>query len=1468
MRQGYRKQNFHWLKRIFQRYWIPLLLGIVTTAVVFGLWQQLLVQEQLHIEQLVQQEANAIESELNRDFSARIQALERMADRWQVSGGTPQALWEADAVNYFEQYYGFQAIEWVDPSFHVRWVVPLKGNESAQNLDLSQEPRRRITLQVARDLRQPLLTRMISLTQGGEGFLACIPLFVNSNDNLPETDRFDGFIVGVFRFQSLFDSILEASPEYQVQIFGRNGLIYSLGGSQSSTLSKIGVVRAYGADWRVQVSATPALIAKGRSPLPTVVLWGGLAVAWTIAFTVYLGQRSKQYAQQASRINQQLQAEISERRQTEMGLRHSEAANRSLSDRLELAVQSAQIGIWDWDIINDCLIWNDQMYKLYGVMQSDFAGAYKAWSSALHPDDFEITTSAIQQAVRGERDYNPEFRVVHPDGSIRYIQAHAVVQRDSQGRAQRMIGVNLDITDRKEAEEKLRRSEAALAEAQRMVHLGNWELDVATKQITWSDELFCMFGFDPNDPEPAYAEHFNYIHPDDRIRLEQNLDLIMTEGIPYEIELRIFRTDGSIGYMEARGEARYNHQGQIEKIFGTALDITDRKNAEVALAKTQQQFQNLVENSPDIIERFDRQLRHLYVSPALTKMTGIAPEAFVGKTCRDLKMDQVMVNTWETAAATLLETGEKQVIEFEAPTLEGIRSFEMAIAPEWCEQGTIESILCISRDITERKQAELALKLSRERLQLVLEASGDGLWDWNMKTGEIYHSPRYQEILGYEIDELTLDLQGWEQTIHPDDRSGVLERLKAHLQDNSVKYTLDYRVRCKSGDWKWITDYGKIVAHDLQGNPLRMIGAYKDISDRKQAETELKHQKNLLQTIVNHIPVMIALFNSEGRIEFVNPEFEQVLGWPLADWQQRDVLLECYPNLNDYRTVIDHMVAANGSWKDFTTRTKTGQQIETSWTNVQLANGSNLGIGQDVSDRKHKETILQQAMEAAEAANLAKSMFLANMSHELRTPLNVILGFAQLMTHDPSLTPDQREDLQTIQRSGDHLLSLINDILDLSKIEAGYCTLEEKGFDIISLLHTLRTMMAERAKVKQLQLIFDIAPEVPQFVIADEQKLRQVLLNLLSNAIKFTKQGSVTLRVTSQESHHKLCSVPKSFFCGGSSYSAIGPAQMLRFEIADTGVGIAAADQGTIFDAFVQAEAGKKSTSGTGLGLTISRKLLKLMGGEIAVDSVPTVGSTFTVTVPVCPTGGINLQPEQQNQIVIGLAPGQPHRRILVVDDQRENRLLMVRLLSQLGLSVQEAVNGQDAVQIWQKWQPDLTWMDIRMPILDGYEATRKIRAMEQGKASIIIALTAQASQSDRALALAAGCNDYISKPFREETVFHKMSEYLGLEYLYADSGASAGSSASLSGISPNSPVDGSKPTLLTLPDLSTLPRSWLNELEEAATCGNDKAIITLAAQLPPNFTQVMTHLTELANQFQFEQILNLVHRHLPDFLN
>ena len=374
-------------------------------------------------------------------------------------------------------------------------------------------------------------------------------------------------------------------------------------------------------------------------------------------------------------------------------------------------------------------------------------------------------------------------------------------------------------------------------------------------------------------------------------------------------------------------------------------------------------------------------------------------------------------------------------------------------------------------------------------------------------------------------------------------------------------------------------------------------------------------------------------------------------------------------------------------------------------------------------ERFQVEKALKNAKEGAEGANRAKSVFLANMSHELRTPLNAILGFSQLMTRDKGLTAEQHENLKVIGRSGEHLLTLINDVLDMSKIEAGQIVLNEEDFNLYRLLDNLEEMLGLRAKDKGLRLILDLEPSVPQSIRTDESKLRQVLINLVGNAIKFTEEGGVALRVGFRKADSDT---------------------RLIFEVEDSGPGIAAEEMKVLFDAFVQTASGQKQQEGTGLGLPISQQFVRLMGGELTASSEEGKGSVFRFDVRMGMAEAVEVPVEQPARRVVGLEPGQPVYRILVVEDVFESRKLLLNLLGLVGFDARGAENGQEGIAVWEKWEPNLIWMDMRMPVMDGYEATRRIKATPKGQDTVIVALTASAFEEQRSAVMSAGCDGFV----------------------------------------------------------------------------------------------------------------------------
>jgi signal transduction histidine kinase/CheY-like chemotaxis protein len=470
------------------------------------------------------------------------------------------------------------------------------------------------------------------------------------------------------------------------------------------------------------------------------------------------------------------------------------------------------------------------------------------------------------------------------------------------------------------------------------------------------------------------------------------------------------------------------------------------------------------------------------------------------------------------------------------------------------------------------------------------------------------------------------------------------------------------------------------------------------------------------------------------------------------------------------------------------------------------------------------ERRLRQAKEAAEAASRAKNEFLANMSHELRSPLNTILGFARIIARAPALPEAIRADLGLILKSGEHLHKLINDVLDLSKLESGRATLNETDFDLDFLLDELENMLMPAAIDKGLRLVFEARQGVPRYVRADPLKLRQVLLNLIGNALKFTERGRVTVRVEPL-----------------GPVAAKGTARV-AFTVTDTGIGIARDELTTLFGVFAQAKAGRAAQEGTGLGLALSRRFVQLMGGEITLDSEIGHGTTVRFEIPLRAVA----PPAESETIgaprVVAIAPGQTRYRLLVVDDHAEARELLVQMLAPLGFELQEAADGQAAIDRWREWQPNLIWMDLRMPVLDGREAARRIRAADQGQQPVIIALTASCFEEERADVLAAGCDDLLRKPFREEDLFALLEKHLRVRFIYQ--------------------MEAAAPPLLSLDAnaLASLPEPLRAALERATQRLDVAAVERTIDAVRACDVRIADALAMWAGEFQYDEILSALH--------
>jgi len=493
-----------------------------------------------------------------------------------------------------------------------------------------------------------------------------------------------------------------------------------------------------------------------------------------------------------------------------------------------------------------------------------------------------------------------------------------------------------------------------------------------------------------------------------------------------------------------------------------------------------------------------------------------------------------------------------------------------------------------------------------------------------------------------------------------------------------------------------------------------------------------------------------------------------------------------------------------------------------------------IGSVLDVTERKQVEETLRQAKEEAEMANKIKSRFLSNMSHELRTPLNAILGFSEMMGRDRDATAKQQRMLDTINHSGEHLLHMINDVLDLSKIEAGHVEVKPEVFNLRQVLQDVAQMMRVRieSEERKIQLIVEIDEDLAPYVKADMAKLRHILINLLDNAIKFTTEGGVSLLVRT---------LPM----------VDGPTMAtLQIEIQDSGPGIPEEDQQRIFEPFTQLSTSRHGPKGTGLGLPLIRSFVELMDGEISVESKLGQGTRFRVDLPIalaepCDVVVVNkVGPE-----VIGLESGQPEWRIMVVDDDEANRLLLSSLLLEVGFEICEAEDGAQAITLFEQWHPRFIWMDMRMPVLDGYQAIARIRELPGGDQVKIAAITASVFKEQQRLIQEAGCDALVHKPFKSHEIFDTLAQQLGVRYLYADSKDEEGAEEGVE----RSSVRLSAELLTGLPgEMQQALREAANNLDISAT---EKVIDRIRHEHPDS----ADGLQQLMDRFQFGEILALL---------
>jgi len=662
-----------------------------------------------------------------------------------------------------------------------------------------------------------------------------------------------------------------------------------------------------------------------------------------------------------------------------------------------------------------------------------------------------------------------------------------------------------------------------------------------------------------------------------------------------------------------------------------------------------------------------------------------------------------------------------------------------------------------------------ALLEQRERFTLAMACMSDGVWDWWVDTGKVYFSPRYKAMLGYSGAEFPDLFSSFQDHVHPEDVTPTLDLAQRFIDDPTIEFDTVLRMRHRDGHYLWIRARAA-AARDGDGRARRLVGCNTDVS-AEQTEHMLREYNQRLEATVRRRTADLsrseALLDTCQAIAGIGGwETDLVTGeqrWTRTTHQIFDLPEDFQPTLEKTVAMMDpdtpeavlkrrgEAVAAREPFDvEMPFTTASGRRILVRSIGHPVKENGHVvryvGILQDITTARAAEQALIQARDeaetarqSAEIANHAKSTFLANMSHELRTPLNGILGYAQILQRDRLLAERQREGVDIILRSGEYLLTLINDVLDLARIESNRIELYHTDFSLTEFLENIAGLFRMRAEQKGISFLYEPLTALPLGVRGDEKRLRQVLINLLSNAVKFTDSGGVALKVGYQD-------------------------QRLRFQVEDTGIGIDEAELGDIFEPFRQVGDQRYRADGAGLGLAITHNLVELMGGELQVSSKAGAGSLFWFALDLPRVDSLIPRAERRQPVIVGYHG--PRQRILAIDDRQENRAVLKSLLTPLGFEVLEAANGEQGLSLAQQESPDLVLTDLVMPVLDGFEVVRRLRRENEGVQVPVIAVSASVFDYHQSESLAAGCNAFIPKPIRAEHLLEAIREQLGLEWI------------------------------------------------------------------------------------------------------
>jgi PAS domain S-box-containing protein len=1023
-------------------------------------------------------------------------------------------------------------------------------------------------------------------------------------------------------------------------------------------------------------------------------------------------------------LDQQSETELAERYQVEAVLRESK-------ERLRSALTASRMGTWDWNIQTGDIQWSDNLEAMFGLKPGAFDGSFEMFASFLHPADRDRVLAEIQRVIATGEDYTIEFRVVYPDGTIRWALSQGKVFYDQNSQPLRMAGNDIDITERKRTEAALQESEQRYATLSQISPVGIFRTDIHG-DCSYTNTRWCeLAGL---TPEAAQRKGWlRALHPDDRDRIFAEWYCATEFNQPFYSEYRFQTPDGKVSWVLGQVTAEQDSEGNLIGYVGTVTDISDRKQVENALQESELRFRQLAENI-DVVFWIKEvtEDRVSYVSPAYERLWGLnsqelyeSQQAWIDSIHPD---DQESVDrAFQEKAADGLFNEEYRII---LPNGQ-VRWVHDRCFPLRNAAGELYRFTGIAEDITERKQVEEILRLQAQVLDQTHDAVvttdlDNNITSWN-KGAERVFGYTAEEVLGQPI-----------AMLYPPDQDDVLKNQVIAPLRAKGEHEVEVVTQRKSGERFDLLLSLSLLRNEHQ-EPIGMIGFSMDITDRKLAEEALRQSEERFRTLADNMSQFAWMAHANGDIFWYNQRWFNYTGTTLEEMQGWGWQTVHHPDHVDrVMQHIRHCFEAGQLWEDtFPLRGQDGQYrwflsravpIRTQQDEIVCWFGTNTDITERKESEMERDRLLEQeqaARESAERANRIKDEFLAVLSHELRSPLNPILGWTKLMQTRKFDTTKTNEALATIERNAKLQTQLIDDLLDVAKILRGKLSMNVAPVDLVFVIEAAIDTVRTAAVAKEITL-HAVLPQIGQ-VSGDAARLQQIIWNLLSNAIKFTPtSGRVDVQL--ERIDHQ--------------------AQII---VSDTGKGINPEFLPHIFESFRQEDASTtRKYGGLGLGLAIVRSLVEAHGGTITADSLGEgQGATFSVRFPL-----LDIESEEQSSEP-RLVPNLDLTgvRVLAVDDELDARELLAMVLTMYGAEVWTVTSAAEALIALESFQPDILVSDIGMPDVDGHGLIQQIRAMppEQGGQIPAIALTAYAREEDYQRAIASGFQQQVTKPLEPE---------------------------------------------------------------------------------------------------------------------